>query len=297
MVDLLSHKVYLCLNEDLGIGTRYEPSQAELPWSFYGLAMGGTGWYMHRNAGNLGFQQDMQSVNMDATFAYYYGIESVEFEGFLHNTLHPIVNGICSNKSVYNEQFVGAYSRYTDLVPHVDADLDILSNRYWPVYEESWFAYNHPLFGSCPDFYADSLHQFTGMPEVGTCQRTANATAIYLYESKYGDISPYHGRVVGVANVEDAFRTMAYLFTPLSLDSLQCYDLFNQSLDYLLEKFDETKSNTPVMGYDGSASDEILKARVKANEMLQGLLKEAEEDPALMEALGLKLDPPILIEK
>ena len=134
------------------------------------------------------------------------------------------------------------------------------------------------------------------MPEVGTCQRTGSATAMYLYESKHGEESPYHGRVVGVASVQDAFRSLAFMFTPLGLDSLQSYDLFTKGLTYLFENFNESKSMSSVAGYDGSASPEILKARKKSQEILQEFLEQAEKDPEFKHSLGLDMAPPVVKE-
>lgn len=284
ILNILSHKVIIYFNDDDNETSRDAlPSDTGLlMYSMYqGINMGSSGWFMARDvAGVHHAKAPMYQTTMSTLFQYYFGISSVTSEGWLYESMYNYMT--LHKPIVWNEQFVGATSIMTGLFPSIDVDTSLLNSRYSHMAE-------HTFIGTD----TSEIHYLTGLPEVGKCSKTPYATPIYVYNSKNGGSSPWHGAVMGVAQQigegKNSMKSIAMLFTPTATDSVQTQELFNSSLGWLMEKFLTNKSSKSSLGSssDAANSENMAIRREGLKNFLKALNEEAERDPKKGRQMGI----------
>jgi hypothetical protein len=145
-----------------------------------------------------------------------FGISMVVCEGWLEGIFY-------NTPPVFNEEFIGAYSNIEGF-PHLMADIglgSLLDTRY-------------------PRMFIDTTHVMNGLNEVGVGTRTTFSAPLYLYLSKDGDLSFFHGKVCGVIQQLGDMRTSCFMFTPLCLDPAAMTQVFEIIMPWLSAKFEET---------------------------------------------------------
>ena len=280
LIDILSHKVIIYFNDDADSGPLDNESQYDLlSYVYPGMDAGASAWLMSMNIFNQAWNIPSNTVYTSETFSSHFGIEGGRNEGWLYGSLYPVVP-FC-NQSTWNEQFIGAVSLNEAIFPDIDIDLDLLNERYAPL-SENTFWFNIP---QCPDPEPES-HILAGLPEVGAAIRTSEAEAIYLYYSRLGHSSPYHGNVMGVSLDNGGARSTTMLFTPTATDSVQTQQMFISVLDWLFEGFNNPLKNA-------AANSSKISDRRRDLDLFLKSLKNAS--PERQKQLGIVTKPPILI--
>ncbi len=244
LIDVLAHRVMIYYNDDSESGPK--EGQFGLMYLVYkGLDMGGSAWMLSRNVGNVSMNEPrLTELEMELTFMLRFGISMVVAEGWLHGVFLEI-----QGTPVFNEEFIGAYSNIEGF-PHLMVDYG-LGSRLDTLY---------------PRIFLDPDHVMEGMNEIGVGTRTAYATPAYLYLSKDGDNSFFHGKVNGVIQQLGDMRTSCFMFTPICLDPEPMQDVFDVMLPWLSEKFEQSPSVSmkSIPGYEsGFSSLEERRARLK----------------------------------
>lgn len=273
LINVLSHKVIIYYNDDIGSGPHEGPEPfGYLGLVFQGLDMGASGWLMSRNTGGAGtFTPRGQEFGKSANFAYRFGIQSVVCEGFQNGLFEDIVH------PVFTEEFIGAYSNI-DGFPNIMVNLgrdSLLDTRY-------------------PRWMQDTAHVMTGQPETGVGTRTQYAAALYLYLSKDGDLSMFHGKVMSVIQQLGDMRTACFMFTPLAMDPTAMGEVFQIVMPWLSAKFDESaKSSVVDIPNYNTAFSSIPERRARIAEFLRYMSEDAT--PEERAAYGMELPPPFKV--
>lgn len=271
LIDVLSHKVIIYNNDDVLSGPN-ETSFGFMPLVFQGLDMGASGWLMSRNMGGAGtFTPRGAEFGKSLPFSLRFGIQSVVSEGWQ--------NGLFADPQhpVFTEEFIGAYSNIQGF-PHVMVDLgrgSLLDTRY-------------------PRWIVDTSHVMVGLPETGVGTRTQFAAPLFLYLSKDGDLSMFHGKVLSVIQQLGDMRTACFMFTPLAMDSIPMQQVFEIVMPWLSAKFEQgaKASIIDIPSYKTSFSD-ISERRARIAEFLRYMSEEAT--PEERAAYGMELPPPFVV--
>jgi len=270
LIDVLSHRVILYHNDDVMSGPN-ETSFGYLGLVFQGLDMGASGWLMSRNMGNAGQNSPRgEEFGKSINFAIRFGLQSVVCEGFQRGLFVPD-----PRNPAYTEEFIGAYSNIQGY-PHVMVDYgrgSLLDTRYprWTV--------------------IDTLHVMQGQPETGVGTRTQFAAPLYLYLSKDGDLSMFHGKVMSVIQQLGDMRTACFMFTPMAMDPAPMRQVFEIVMPWLSAKFEEgAKASTiNIPSYKTGFSD-ITERRARIDQFLRYMSEDAT--PEERAAYGMELPPP-----
>ena len=161
---------------------------------------------------------------------------------------------------------------------------ELINSRYDSLHHIRFFAFH-------PDFIK---HEFLALPEVGTCTRTNDAAAVYLYNSIHGETSILNGQVCGVVKDMGDTRSAAYLFTPIATDPEQTHELLVKTIGWLLEPYDQTanlKGTIGTMGLGGIGGPTIQERREGIEAFLARIREAAIEDPEVLTRLGIDLKP------
>jgi len=292
LIDLLSHKVILYYNDDAVDGA-YDSLMA---YACFAMDMGASGWAMGRNLVNADEPQSEGPVIMDENLRTHFGIESIDYEGWLFHSLYRYTSNYpgstCETRirPQWNEQYIGCEALHPELFPAVDMDMDFLNERYRYLDENMFIIFGEDTFCVKPQ-----RHVLDAMPEVGTCVRTNQALPVYLYKSKYGDLSKYSGKVMGVALDNSAFRSAAFLFTPIATEREQTIDMFTATLSWLTEGFgDQGATAAKISNRSCSAQYTVEQRRNNVRRFLRDLHERGEGDPRLFDLMGVSLSPPIV---
>jgi len=272
LIDVLSHRVIIYHSDDVLSGPN-ETSFGNLSLVFRGLDMGASGWLMSRNMGNAGnFTPRLTDFNMSAGFAYHFGFQSVVCEGWQDGifTPGPIIN--------FNEEFIGAYSNIQGF-PQVMVDYgpgSLLDTRY-------------------PRWRMDTSHVMQGQPETGIGTRTQYAAPLFLYLSRHGDKSIFHGKVMSVMQQLGDMRTACFMFTPLAMDPDSMRQVFEIMMPWLSAKFEAgaKSSELDIPGYN-TAFSSIPERRARIAEFLRYMSEDATPEERAAYGMG---PPPPLVSK
>lgn len=255
LVDLLSHKIII-YNTDFASGGPNEGVSGALNGNggygiYFALDMGANSMAFMRNIAGLdnGDGEEFGLHPMSPDLTQHYGIIDINAEGWLYHVMIDLMH------PVFNEQFIGVYSNHSDY-PNIDVmygEGSLLDTRYL-----RWVL--------------KPTYVLTGLPEVGVCQKTQYAAPLYLYLSKDGDLSRFHGKVCAVRLQEGEMRTAAFLFTPLAMDIEPMQEAFNTTIEWLYEKF-ETGASAESMKPTGPQSSfgDIAERRERINQFLNYL--------------------------
>ena len=244
LIDVLGHRVMVFYNDDAEIGPK-EGEFGLLRVTYQGLDMGASAWMLARNLGNAGMQtRPGAEMGMSLTFSLRFGISMVVAEGWLYRVFME-----SPGNPRFNEQYIGAYSNIQGF-PNLMVD----------------YGEGSRLDTLYPRMFLNPLHVMSGLPEIGVGTRTAFATPAYLYLSKDGDLSFFHGKVNGVIQQLGDMRTACFMFTPLSIEPEPMQQVFNTVLPWLSEKFEQSPSPSlkSVTGYEsGFSSIEERRSRIR----------------------------------
>jgi len=282
LLDILSHKVLIYYTDAARMGPN-EGTTGMLRQIFFGLDMGASSAIFSRNITNTDVNIDRYDlINMSANFRNFYGISSVNIEGwnfFVLSTSYPRRDSAYIRYPVFTEEFIGAKSNST-FYPDIDVDLGV----------GSLFDVRYPTW------VFDTLHVFDGLPEVGVCTKTLFAAPIYLYLSRLGDASIFNGKVCAVRQQLGDMRTACFLFTPLAMDSIPMQEMFTTTLDWLIEKF-QTESGTAMYKESTlprSAFGDIEERRERLRQALEYLSVYATQEE--LDAWGIEELKPFVVE-
>ena len=257
LVDILSHRVLIFYNDDAEGGPNENPAFGLLDDVFFGLDMGASGLVFARNLGDAGRNTlPGARVGKSALFQWHFGIQEVVVEGWLRDVFLDLRN------PVFNEQFIGAYANLPGY-PNIMVDYGVGSlldnNRY-------------------PRMFLDTLHVMNGLPEVGVGKRTAFAAPLYLYLSKDGDRSFYHGKVCAVAQQIGDMRSACFLFTPIAMDPEPMQELFETGMVWLSAKFQGSPSGASLKGVEAYETEyaDVTARRARITEFLNYLSENAD---------------------
>ncbi len=278
LVNLLSHKIII-YNSDFVSGGPNELGSGALVGGGYGIYfaidMGASAFMLTRNIANAPDGESEHFArydNMSPDFKQHFGINAVNVEAWLYYVANPDY----ALNPIFTEQFIGAHSNHEDY-PHIDLNYgegSLLDTRYlrWMLKQD---------------------YIFTGSPEIGVCEKTQFAAPLYLYLSKYGDESRFHGKVCGVRQQAGDMRTAAFLFTPLAMDEAPMQEAFNTTMEWLYEKFatGESVSSQSPTGPQSSYGD-IAERRERINQFLNYLDNFAT--PEERERYGVNIKPVVV---
>lgn len=284
VLNMLSHKVIIYFSDGAAGGTQdvdeaIGPSptlKGLMNYVCQGISMGSSGWFMARNAGGLQYNNNSRTLTKSATFQYYFGISSVTAEGWLYETLMNAIH-LPRLPLSWNEEFIGATSIMTSLFPSIDVDTSLLNSRYVSLSEDYYYLISDP---------DSNIHYLTALPEIGTCSKTAYAAPIYVYNSKFGGNSSWHGKVMGVAQQIDEMKTIAILFTPTGMDSVQTQAMFNSGLAWLMEKFQTSEKKLGV-SRNSANSENLAIRREGVKKFLRELNEGAARNPEMGRRMGI----------
>ncbi len=217
---LLSYKVVIITNDDV-VANAFgaAPSSDGAAYIYTALYSGVNMWVASRvPLGSFDVANPAGQVipSPDGNYATFFGVEEYQFTGWTWWALKG------EPEKYRIEDFIGALSLNTDRWPNLVVDTALLHRRYvWPS--------RYP--------WADSLG---ALPEVGWAVRNSSTTeAMYLYKSLYGADHflgagySFHGRPVAHRLNGGLFRTMHWLFTPLSIKEPACQQIVNSVFDWL----------------------------------------------------------------
>jgi hypothetical protein len=272
LLDVLSHRVIIHFNDDSESGPK-EGNFGLLDVVFDGLAMGASGLMMSRKMGGEGQWNDepRSETFKSPAFSYYFGIQIVVIEGWLYGVFNP------QNPGIYNEEFVGGYANidgFPDL-PVGYGEGSLLDIRY-------------------PRIRPDTSHAMQGMPEIGVGTRTQFAAPLYLYLSRRGEESYFHGKVNAVIQQIGDLRSACFMFTPLSVDPEPMQYVFDILLPWLSEKFESSakSSSINIPSYNpGFAS--IAERRARIERHLRYMSTEATDEERAR--FGMTRVPPVQV--
>lgn len=285
LTDILSHKVLLVTKDDADMSLRENVDLNGLvSYAYFGMDMGASGWVMARNLGTSEMTQNTEPgmYALSANFANYFGISDVYHEGWSYYSIRNFT-ATPRRPMIWNEQFMGAFSLKADLFPDIDVDLRLLIDRYRRLDDTGFF-----VLDTTKPY---DTHYFAGMPEVGAGTRTNQATALYLYNSRMGEASALHGKVMGVAQEVDNVRSLAFMFTPLAIDTLKAQQLFAVSLNWLMDKF--LIAPAYKAGATAWESGDMAARRARGREFLNRVVELGRKDPQVFRDLGVEMQPAI----
>lgn len=273
LLDVLSHRVIIHINDDSETGPK-EGEFGLLDVIMDGINMGASGFMMARKMGGNGQWNDPPRSEWfkSPDFAFYFGIQMAVIEGWLLGLFNDIQNPI------FNEEFVGGY-------PNIEGFPELLVD--WG--EGSLLDIRYPRIR------VDTSHSMQGLPEIGVGTRTQFAAPLYLYLSRRGDESFFHGKVNAVIQQIGDMRSACFMFTPLSLEPDSIQQVFNILLPWLSEKFETGKSggsslNVPV--YNPSFAS-IPERRARLKRRIEYLSNEATPEERAM--YGIEKLPPVQV--
>ncbi|MFH1699896.1 MAG: hypothetical protein ABIE07_04840 [Candidatus Zixiibacteriota bacterium] len=278
LVDLLSHKI-IVYNADYASGGLDESGAGALNGNggfgiYFALDMGASGVVFARNIGNVpeGESEPYARYEMSLNFRQRFGIIATNIEPWLYY----VVSRDYIMNPLFTEEFIGVYSNHGDY-PSID-----LSYGEGSLQDKRYLRW---LFS--PNYILD------GSPEIGVCEKTQYAAPLYLYLSKYGDESRFHGKVCAVRQQIGDMRTAAFLFTPLAMDPEPMQETFSTTMDWLYEKFaaDESATSQSSSGPQSSYSD-IAERRERINQFLYYLDNFAT--PEEREMYGVNIRPVVV---
>jgi hypothetical protein len=213
---------------------------------------------MSRNLGDV--RQDAsrgEFVEKSINFQNRFGIAVVQVEAWLSGALNFL------SGQTFNEEFIGAYPNIEGY-PYLAVDYgpgSLLEIRYPRMF---------PLFD----------HEFVGLPGIGVGERTLLAAPLYLYISRDGDKSIFHGKVNSVLLQNGDMRTACFMFTPLAIDPDPMQQVFNTILPWLSEKFENPSSTggAPKLQVPANSTSfmSVSERRDRINEFLQYLDENAD---------------------
>ncbi len=277
ILDALSHKV-LIYHTDFQVGGVDVTPSTKMQRVYLGMDQGATSWVISRNI--AGVDRDPVVAGdlwpMPIEFQLYYGIVAVGVEAFNYWTFAP--DHI--HNPVFLEEFIGAYPVSTTF-PQIDL-----------LYSDS--AAGRPtsrldsMYVLWEEFIGTS-HEMHGLPMVGVCNKTPIASPVYLYYSRFGESSVFHGKVCGVRASANDTRTACFLFTPLAMDPEPMQETFTITLDWLMEKF-SSASGAAKPGVGTTANSTSLYERKQRTQEYLDYLNEFAT-PEELEQLGVAIKP------
>ncbi len=286
LTDILSHKVLLVTKDDADMSLREDVALNGLvSYAYFGMDMGASGWVMARNLGTSGMTQTTEpgAYTLSANFSRYFGISDVYHEGWSY---YSVRNATMTPMQpvIWNEQFMGAFSLKPELFPDINVDLRLLVDRFRRLDDSTFLV--------ADTTQPHDTHYFGGMPEVGAGTRTNQATALYLYNSRMGEASALHGKVMGVAQEVESMRSLAFMFTPLAIDTLEAQQLFTVSIRWLMDKYLRAPAALKA-GTTAWESGNMAERRARAREFLNQVEELGRKDPQVFRDLGLEMQPAI----
>ncbi len=244
LLDVLSYKTIVFYTDAQTSGYNSTPSGLLRSKIYFAMDMGVTVLMMARNITGIGKnlgegnKPDGIPIEMSGTFQNYFGIKSVTVEGWNYWVLARPTNLYFPQ---YMEEFIAAYPVNAGEFPLIELDYgnstSLMETRYGP-----W-----QLAPGMP------THTMQGLPEVGVCNKMPGAAPLFLFYSKHGQVSPFHGKVCAVRNITEDTRTSVFLFTPLAMDPDPMTETMEITLDWLMEKFSTVApAAKPGINYTGS---------------------------------------------
>ncbi|MEZ5358316.1 MAG: hypothetical protein R3F48_05750 [Candidatus Zixiibacteriota bacterium] len=258
VIDALSHKVLILHKDMLMNGISFEPN-ATVYTVFLGLAQGATSWVFSRNITSQNQAAIIPGTiqNMNATFTSFFGVNQVGVEAFNHYTLSTAAPDFWIRNPIFLEEFIGAYPAHSEY-PLVEL-----------LYSDSLAGETTSRLDSMYVLWSEFIgraHKLQGMPMVGVAYKSQIATPLFLYYSRLGESSIYHGKVCAVRAASNDTRTACFLFPPLAMDPEPMQETFQLTLDYLIEKFSSVQgaakpgysSDPATLEYRKQLTDEYL---------------------------------------
>jgi hypothetical protein len=273
LINVLAHQVIIFYNDDAEPGPK-EGTFGLMKHVFDGLDMGASAWMLSRNLGDAALRTPRGvELPKSLNFSTRFGISMVVCEGWLDGIFENPMN------PTFNEEFIGAYSNIAGF-PHLMVDLG----------EGSLLDMRYPRL-----LYVDPTHVMTGLPEIGVGTRTSTAAPVYLYLSKYGDESFFHGKVMSVMQQLGDMRTACFMFTPLAIDPEPMQEMFNFMLPWLAAKF-ETSQKPLVSGVPAYQSSwaSIPERRARLQRFLDYVAYEATDEEKT--AWGMQDQKPFVVK-
>jgi len=267
LIDVLSHRILILLNDDVDGELSESPLFGFLDIIYQGMDMGASGLIMARNLGEANQdsyrnEPDFKSIPFQRRFGISQVNKEAWFSILVENLAHP----------VFAEEFIGAYPNIGGY-PQIDVDYGHVDSRinayyrFWPI---------------------DPDHIFEGSPEIGVATRTQFAAPLYLYLSKDGAQSVFHGKVNAVAMQDGELRSACFLFTPLAMDQEPMQEVFTTIIQWLEAKFTGGATAMKIPTYNtGYAS--IAERRARLQQMADYISEHATQEQ--IEKLGLALPP------
>lgn len=281
LTDILSHKVIIVVSDQADGALNEDVNQGGMVSNaYFGMDMGASGWYMGRNLSTgVNNQTTLPGLYPLSTgFSTHFGFAEIEHEGWEYYTVGRAFHQP-AYPPIWNEQFIGAYSMVPDLFPQIDIDLDSLLSRYYLLDDSVYF----------PNPAKLDTHFWAGLPEVGAGTRTTDASPVYLYISKDSVGSSLNGKVMGVAQDLNGTRSLAFLFTPLSVRPEQANQLFRVSLTWLMDKFLRAGGVGAPKEMTGYAGTDIGQRRQRVEQYLDEINESGLTDPEIYNDLGLNV--------
>ncbi|MEZ5359968.1 MAG: hypothetical protein R3F48_14215 [Candidatus Zixiibacteriota bacterium] len=285
LLDMLSHKVVIYHTDSELNGIDFTDSSM-FSQLYLGLAQGTTVWVMSRNITSQGVQPIVAGtqIEMSSEFQDYFGIQTVGVEAFNYYTLNTNPPERWVYHPVFLEEFIAAYPA-TDEYPQInllynDSLAGTTDARIDSVYVRWWDYLNLPVHD----------HDLQGLPMVGIAYRAQSAQPVFLYYSRLGQTSIFHGKVCAVRSITNGTRTACFLFTPHAMDPGPMQETFTTTLDWLMEKFSSSAAK-PGLDYT-DFPDYLDERRHRTQEYLDYLSEFAT--PEEREQLGISI-PPVVI--
>ena len=285
LLNVLSYKALVFFTDAQVSGYDTSPTGLMREKVYFGMDMGVTVLMMCRNI--TGIQQNMGEgdepdgipIEMSGNFQKYFGIRSVTVEKWNYWVL-KIPEYI--HTPIYKEEFIAAYPVNTSEFPLIELDYgdstSLLDRRYGQ-WDENL------LFTPTP-------HSMQGLPEVGVCNKMPGAAPLFLYFSKHGQVSPFHGKVCAVRNITQDTRTSVFLFTPIAMDPVPMTQTMEITLDWLMEKFSTVApAAKPGINYTGSI--DMTERQQKVHDYLEYIEHNMTEEEKA--AMGIKPLKPFVI--
>jgi len=267
LVDILSHRILFLYNDDVD-GPLNEGEDFGLSyWTFVGMYNGASGLLMSRNLGGGNYRTPPKVIAVKSPeFQDLFGIADVTNEGWFYELI--------SQRRHFNEEFIGAYSNIRALYPDIMVD----------------YGRGSSLDTLYPRIGLDTSHVMNGLPEVGIGTRTQFAAPLYLYLSKDGDKSYFHGKVNAVLQQRGDMRSACFLFTPLAMKRDQMQETFTTITAWLEAKFTGgAKASIPGVTNYETAGSSVEERRLQIEQAIQYIDEYAS--PELKKQLGLTLPP------
>ncbi len=267
LIDVLSHRILLFYADDVDGEINENPGFGFMYLVFQGIDMGASGFVMARNLG--GVNQNYfrnQPIAKSLQFQEKFGISQVNCEAWFHDLVVDIYN------PVFNEEFIGAYPNIGGY-PQIDVDVGV-GGRLDTLYKRM------PL---------DTSHVMVGLPEVGVGTRTQFAAPIYLYLSKDGDKSIFHGKVNAVVQQNGDLRSACFLFTPTAMVQEPMKEVFTTITNWLEAKFIEAPAALKGVPSYNTSGASVAERRMRLDRSLDYLAEYAK--PEYLESIGLVLPP------